>query len=75
MEHEPAARLDRPAVVDCLIRRVTRLNSELFQQAAEPDPGTLVANANSDSTVFIMDAEGGNAPLKTRVGHARHGEK
>ena len=57
MEDEAAAGLDRPAMMDRDVGRIARFDVELAQQAAKADSGALVADADPDGAVFIVDAD------------------
>jgi hypothetical protein len=72
VKHEPASRLDRAAVVDRAVGRLARVDVELAQEAAQADPGALVADADPDRAIFVMDAHRDHRPLEARVGHSRH---
>ena len=48
---------------------------ELLEQRAEADAGALVADADADRAILVMDAHRDHRPLEARVGHARHGEQ
>ncbi len=75
MEHEAAARLDRPAVVDRAVRRLPRLQPQLLQETAQAKAGPLVADPDADGAVLVMRADGDHRPLEARIGHSRHGQE
>ena len=56
MEDEAAPGLDRAAVMDRAVGRLARLDIELLQQPAKADAGALVADANADGAIVVMDA-------------------
>jgi hypothetical protein len=72
MEHEPAPRLDGSAVMDGDVRRLSRIDLELAQQCAKADARALVADADADRAVFVVDAHGDDRTLEPRVGHSGH---
>src|SRR5205085_6700417 len=53
MQHEAPPRLDRPAMVDGDVGGLALVDLELLEQAAEPDPGPLVADADADRAVPV----------------------
>jgi peroxiredoxin len=75
MKKEAAARLDGTAVMDRAIRRFARIDVELLQKRPEPKPGALVADADSDRSILVVDAHGDDRALESRVGHSRHCEE
>jgi hypothetical protein len=72
MKHEAASRFDRSTMVDRSIGRFARLDVELAQKRAKADPCPLVADADSDGTIFVVDAHRNDRALEARVGHSRH---
>jgi hypothetical protein len=72
MEHEAPPRLDRAAMVDCAVRRFSWIDLELAKQAAEADPRALVADADPDGAILVMNAHRDDCALEARVGHSRH---
>jgi hypothetical protein len=72
MEHEPPAGLNRTTVMNGTIGRLAGFNIQLSKQAPEGDSCTLVADANPNGAIFIMDAHCDHGPLKARIGHSRH---
>lgn len=54
------------------VRRFSRINTKLLEQAAKADFGALVANADPDRTVFVMNANRDHRALKPRITDARH---
>src|SRR6185312_2886068 len=72
MEDKPPARLDRTAVMNRAVGRRARIDIELPKQRAECDSGALVAHADSDGAVFVVDADSDHCPLKPRIGHSGH---
>ncbi len=75
MQDEAPSRLDRAAVVHGAVWRLARIQLELPQQAAEADAGALVADADPDRAILVMDAERDDRALEPRVGHSRHREQ
>ena len=75
MENEPSSGLDRAAVMDCTVRRFTRLDVQLAKQAAEGNPGSLVPNADADRPILVVNAKGDDGALESRIGHSGHREK
>ena len=72
MEDEAAAGLDRAAVMNAAIGRLAGFDLELPQQAAEADPGALVADADADRAILVVDAHRDHRALEARIGHSRH---
>ena len=72
---EAPARLDGTAVVNRAIGCFPRFDVELTQEASEADPGSLVANANANRPVFVVNAYGDDGALEPRVRHSRHREE
>ena len=64
--------LSRTAYADCLVYLI---ELKLFQQSAQPDPGALVADADADRAILVMNAQGGDAAFKAGIGHAWHREQ
>jgi hypothetical protein len=58
--------------MDGAVGRFSRLEVELLQQPAKADPGTLVANADPDRSVFVVNAHRDHRPFEPRVRHSRH---
>jgi hypothetical protein len=75
MEHEAAPGLDRSAVMDRLVRRFAGLKPKLLQQPAQADPRPLVADADPNCSIVVMNAQRGDASFKAGIGHARHGKQ
>ena len=69
---KPPARLDRPAVMDRSVGRFAGIDVELFEQSAKPQARALVADADADRAVFVVNAQRNHRPLEARVGHAGH---
>jgi hypothetical protein len=57
------------------VRRLARVQSELFEQAADSDTGSLVAYSNPDCPILVMDAHGNHSVLEARVTDAGHGQQ
>jgi hypothetical protein len=62
-------------VVNGALRRSARINLQLPQQAAKTDSGALVANPDSDRSIFVVRAHSDHGPLEARIGHSGHCEK
>lgn len=75
MKNEPAARLDRSAVMNRAVGSLARLDFELTEQAAKRDSSALVTNADANRTIFVVHAKRDDRALETWIGHSRHGEK
>jgi len=75
VKDEAPARLDRPAVEDGAVGGLAGIEAELLQERAEADAGALVANADADGAIFIMDGKRDDGMVETRVGHAGHGQQ
>jgi hypothetical protein len=58
--------------MDRAFGRFARLNIELPEQLAEADARALVADADPDGAILVMDAHGDHRPLEPWVGHSRH---
>src|SRR6185369_569380 len=72
MEHKPPPGLDRSSVMYCTIGGLVRVDLELLQQSAKVDPGALMADADADRPVLIVDAHRNDRALEARVRHAGH---
>jgi hypothetical protein len=75
MKHEPTAGLNGAAMVNRAIGRLSRLDVELPQEAAEADARALVPNANADCPVFVVNAHRDDSAFEPRVRHSGHGEE
>jgi hypothetical protein len=75
MEDETPARLYRAAMVHRAIRRLARVDLELLQETAEAYPGALVADADANGAILVVNTHGDDRALKARVGHSGHCEK
>ncbi len=72
MKDETSPWLDRAAVVDGAVRRLAGVQVELLEKRPETQPGALVADADADGTVLVVNAKGNDGALESRVGHAGH---
>ena len=75
MKHEPAARLDRSAVMHGTVGRFTRVDVELLQQAAKADPRPLVADSDADRAILVVGTHRDHRALEAGIGHPGHGEQ
>jgi hypothetical protein len=75
MEHEAASGFDRTAMVHRTVRSFARLDVELSKEAAERDARPLVADADADRAILVVNAHRDDGALKSRIGHSGHGEK
>ena len=72
MKDETAPGLDRPAVMDGMIRRLPRIDVQLLQKPAKANPRTLVPDADANGAILIVHAQGDHGAFETRIGHSRH---
>jgi len=75
VEDEAPARLDRAAVEHGPVGRLPRVDAELLEQAAHPDPCSLVPNADPDRSILVMDAHCDDSPLETGIADTGHGQQ
>jgi hypothetical protein len=57
------------------VGRLPRVDAELIEQPANPDPGSLVTDADPDRSILVMDAHGDHRPFETRIADAGHGQQ
>jgi hypothetical protein len=72
VEDEAPPRLDRAAMMHGAIGRLTRVDVQLLQKAAEAQAGSLVPYADADGAILVMYAKRNHCPLETRIGHSGH---
>jgi hypothetical protein len=72
MEDEASPGLDRSAVVDGAVGRLARIDLELPKKRSKGHPGALLADANPDRAILVMDAHRDDRPLEPRIGHPGH---
>ncbi len=75
MEDEAPARLDRAAMMHRAIRRVAGIDIELPEQRPEPHPGALLADADADGAILVVNAQRDYRALEARIGHPGHGQQ
>ena len=75
VKNESALRLDRTALVNRHIGRVTGIDIELAEQVMKAKPRYLLSKAETKGAIFVMYAQGDHALLEARISYARHGEK
>jgi hypothetical protein len=75
VQDKAPARLDRTAVQDRPIRRLTRIQAQLLKQSSDPDSRALVTDADSDGTIFVVNAHHDHCVFKTRVTNAGHSQQ
>jgi hypothetical protein len=75
VEDEAPAWLDRAAVEHGPVGRLPRVDAELIEQPANPDPGSLVTDADPDRSILVMDAHRDHRPFETRIADAGHGQQ
>jgi hypothetical protein len=72
MKDEAAPGLDRAAVMDRAVGRDARVDLQLAKKAAKGDAGALVADADADGAILVVDAHGDHGAFEARVGHSWH---
>jgi hypothetical protein len=75
VEDKPPARFNRAAVKHGTIGSLARIEAQLLKQPAHTDPGSLMADADSDRAILVMDTHGDHCPLKARITDSGHGQK
>jgi hypothetical protein len=75
MEDKSPPRLDRATMMHCAVGRLSGVDLQLLQQRSKPHPGALLAYADPDRAVLVMDANRNHCPLEARIGHPGHGKE
>jgi hypothetical protein len=75
MDHEPALRLNRAALVNLNIWCAPGFNVELFEDLVQPQARQNPANANAKRPVLIMAANSDDCALKPWITNPRQSQK
>jgi hypothetical protein len=62
-------------VQDGAVRSLTRIDTELLEQAANADPCALVAYADPYGAILVMHAHRDHRALEPRIADPGHGEQ
>jgi hypothetical protein len=54
------------------VGRLAWVQTKLFEEAADADPGALVPDPDPDRSILVMDAHYDHRPLEARVANAGH---
>jgi hypothetical protein len=75
VKDETATRFDRTAMMHREVGRLAGVDAELGQQTAKAQASSLVADADSNRAILVVDADRDDGPFEARVGHPGHCEK